>query len=95
MDWGLRPCWVEGCADEGVRFIRQFPQLELLTLLVKFNENWWAESDARRNIEKTKRLEIRRISAYVMELFSREKKWDHMWNLPHLRVVAQRKSTVA
>jgi len=87
MNWGLRPCWVEGCIDEGVRFIKQFPNLEALTLLVEFNEYGWPEGATEEGIADSKQQEAGRISACIAAAFDQEFKQDLLWKAPQPRVL--------
>lgn len=88
MDWGLRPCWVEGCVDEGIRFIKQFSKLEILALIVKFNEHGWSENESMKSIGRAKKKELQRIGAYIKQSCLKEQKRDPDWKFPQLRVLA-------
>jgi hypothetical protein len=90
MDWGLRPCWIEDAIDEGVNFIRQFPSLEVLTLVVKFSDHGWPEGETRRSIGKAKRLEDKRIASSVRAAFARGQRRFPGWKPPQLRVVPRK-----
>ncbi|KAJ9149498.1 hypothetical protein NKR23_g4353 [Pleurostoma richardsiae] len=69
MNWGLRPCWVETTVAEGVAFVRRFPRLELLTLVIDFSEHAWPDGTPRRAAARHKRREVTRIAARVREAF--------------------------
>ncbi|KAK2043626.1 hypothetical protein LZ31DRAFT_566421 [Colletotrichum somersetense] len=70
MEWGLRPCWVQHHCHEGARFVRQFPRLRTLTLLVSFkiyNELPLGESGSKHREQTQKRRALREIKAWVLE----------------------------
>lgn len=87
MTWGLRPCWVESALDEGVHFIRQFPKLRVLTLLVDFSEHGWPEPSTLRFLKKLKRNEVKRIWGLVQKAFREAREHDPVWSPPSLRIV--------
>lgn len=87
MTWGLRPCWVESALDEGIQFIRRFPQLRLLTLLVDFSEHGWPEPSTLRSLKKLKRTEVKRIWGLVQKAFREASGHDPIWSPPSLRIV--------
>lgn len=87
MSWGLRPCWVESALGEGVSFIRRFPKLKLLTLLVDFTEHGWPEPSTMNDLKKMKRNEVKRIWALVQTAFQDAHGRDPDWSLPVLHIV--------
>lgn len=87
MNWGLRPCWVDSAVDKGVRFIRQFPRLNLLTLLVDFSEHGWPEPSTLKGLKRLKRNEVKRIWALVQRAFREAEERDASWKAPSLRIV--------
>lgn len=87
MNWGLRPCWVDSAVDDGVRFVRKFPQLRLLTLLVDFNEHGWPDPSTLKGLRRLKRTEVKRIWALVRAAFRRAEEEDPGWVAPRLHIV--------
>lgn len=87
MTWGLRPCWVESALDEGVNFIRKFPQLKMLTILVDFSEHGWPEPSTLRCLKKLKRNEVKRIWGLIQKAFCEARERDSIWSPPSLRIV--------
>lgn len=79
MNWGLRPCWVESSLGEGVRFIRNFQQLDTLTLVVTINKHSLDEKQLKRP--------LRVIAALVLAEFQSENGSDKTWQWPKLRVL--------
>ncbi|EXF85357.1 hypothetical protein CFIO01_02571 [Colletotrichum fioriniae PJ7] len=69
MEWGLRPCWVQGHCHKGVRFLRQFPNLETFTLLVSFhpfNALPLGESGRKHREQTQKRRALNEIKSWVL-----------------------------
>ncbi|KAK7723887.1 hypothetical protein SLS64_000218 [Diaporthe eres] len=87
MNWGLRPCWVDSAVDDGVRFVRKFPELRLLTLLVDFNEHGWPDPSTLKGLRRLKRTEVKRIWALVRAAFRRAEEEDPGWTAPRLHIV--------
>ncbi|KAJ0125302.1 hypothetical protein J7T55_006647 [Diaporthe amygdali] len=87
MNWGLRPCWVDSAVDDGVRFIRKFPKLRLLTLLVDFKEHGWPDPSTLKGLRRLKRTEFKRIWALVRAAFRRAELDDPSWTAPSLHIV--------
>lgn len=87
MNWGLRPCWVDSAVDDGVRFVRKFPELRLLTLLVDFNEHGWPEPSTLKGLRRLKRTEVKRIWALVRAAFRRAEEENPGWTAPGLHIV--------
>ncbi|POS71776.1 hypothetical protein DHEL01_v209830 [Diaporthe helianthi] len=87
MNWGLRPCWVESAVDEGVKFVRKFPGLRLLTLLVDFNEHGWPEPSTLKGLRRLRRSEVKRIWALVRAALRRAEDEDPEWTAPQLHIV--------
>ena len=87
MDWGLRPCWVETSVDEGVEFVRRFPKLEIVTLLVEFSEYDWPDTHSSRGIVRCKRREVKRIGALVRTATRKINARNPEWHPPDVRVV--------
>lgn len=88
MNWGLRPCWVDSAVDEGVRFVRKFPGLRLLTLLVDFNEHgFWPEPSTLKGLRRLKRTEVKRIWGLVRAALRRAEELDPGWTAPRLHIV--------
>lgn len=87
MNWGLRPCWVDSAVDEGVRFVRRFPELRLLTLLVDFNEHGWPEPSTLKGLRRLRRTEVKRIWALVRAALRRAEEDDPGWTAPQLHIV--------
>ncbi|KAK1997187.1 hypothetical protein LX36DRAFT_711835 [Colletotrichum falcatum] len=76
MDWGLRPCWVQNHCHAGARFVRQFPQLRTLTLLVSFktyNELPLGESGRKHREQTQKRRALREIKGWVLEALAQDR----------------------
>ncbi|OHE92085.1 hypothetical protein CORC01_12600 [Colletotrichum orchidophilum] len=79
MEWGLRPCWVQNHCHEGVRLIRQFPQLKTLTLLVSFkiyNELPLGESGSKHREQTQKRRALREIKSWVVGAMDQARESD-------------------
>ncbi|KAH8770009.1 hypothetical protein F5883DRAFT_59907 [Diaporthe sp. PMI_573] len=87
MNWGLRPCWVDSAVDKGVRFVRKFPGLRLLTLLVDFNEHGWPDPSTLKGLRRLKRDEVKRIWALVRAALRRAEEEDPGWTAPRLHIV--------
>ncbi|KAJ2899788.1 hypothetical protein MKZ38_002801 [Zalerion maritima] len=87
MDWGLRPCWVQTSIPEGAAFIRQFPGLQVLTLLVEFNENEWTSEHGSAMLLRIKKKQTRAIAHMVKREFGIQKELRSWWTPPELRVV--------
>ena len=87
MDWGLRPCWVQTSVPEGAAFIRRFPALEVLTLLVEFNENEWTAEHGNARLLRLKKKQTRGIAQLVRGEFEVQKALRPWWCPPELRVV--------
>ncbi|ROW08623.1 hypothetical protein VPNG_06240 [Cytospora leucostoma] len=87
MNWGLRPCWVDSAVDKGVRFVQQFPKLELLTLLVDFSAHGWPEPSTLKGLRRLKRNEVKRIWSLVQKAFMKAKERDPSWIVPKLHIV--------
>ncbi|KAK0376581.1 hypothetical protein CLIM01_06060 [Colletotrichum limetticola] len=69
MEWGLRPCWVQGHCHEGVRLLRQFPNLKTFTLLVTFhpfNSVPLGESGRKHREQTQKRRALNEIKSWVL-----------------------------
>ncbi|KXH33319.1 hypothetical protein CSIM01_03233 [Colletotrichum simmondsii] len=69
MEWGLRPCWVQGHCHEGVRLLRQFPNLKTITLLVTFhlfNSLPLGESGRKHREQTQKRRALNEIKSWVL-----------------------------
>ncbi|KAK7438139.1 hypothetical protein CaCOL14_011897 [Colletotrichum acutatum] len=69
MEWGLRPCWVQGHCHEGVRLLRQFPNLKTFTLLVSFhpfNALPLGESGRKHREQTQKRRALNEIKSWVL-----------------------------
>jgi hypothetical protein len=79
MNWGLRPCWVESSLGEGVRFVRNFQQLDTLTLVVTMTEHDLSEKELKRP--------LRVIAARVLGEFASENSREKTWQRPKLRVL--------
>lgn len=87
MTWGLRPCWVESALDKGVKFIRNFPKLKLLTLLVDFTEHGWPDPSTISGLKRMKRGEVKRVWALVQKAFRVAHEHDPSWSPPVLHLV--------
>lgn len=87
MNWGLRPCWVDSAVDKGVRFVQQFPRLEVLTLLVDFSEHGWPEPSTLKGLKRLKRNEVKRIWSLVRKAFRKAEESDPSWKAPSLHIV--------
>ncbi|KKY31003.1 hypothetical protein UCDDA912_g09044 [Diaporthe ampelina] len=87
MNWGLRPCWVDSAVDDGVRFVRRFPELRLLTLLVDFNEHGWPDPSTLKGLRRLRRTEVKRIWALVRAAFRRAEEETPGWTAPRLHIV--------
>lgn len=88
MNWGLRPCWVEtAVGSRGVHFVRRFPALRLLTLLVDFSEHGWPEPCTARGRARLRRNEVKRIWALVRDAFREGEERHPGWRAPGLRIV--------
>lgn len=87
MDWGLRPCWVHSSLSRGVDFIRKFPALKVLTLLVEFNESEWTVQHGNARLLRIKRKETRAIAQQVRDEFDTQALLWPCWERPELRVV--------
>lgn len=87
MTWGLRPCWVESTLEGGVRFIQQFPNLKLLTLLVDFTEHGWPEPSTHSGLKRLKRNEVKRIWGLVQRGFRNANRYCPDWTAPTLHIV--------
>jgi hypothetical protein len=88
MNWGLRPCWVHNSLHEGVRFLRRFPRLQTLTLLVKFKNVDLGEAvTLLKYTVKSENHELRVIAAMVKAEFKKQSCQDPGWEPPSLRVV--------
>ncbi|OHW89467.1 hypothetical protein CSPAE12_11961 [Colletotrichum incanum] len=102
MEWGLRPCWVQNHCHAGVRFVRQFPRLRTLTLLVSFkiyNELPLGESGSKHREQTQKRRALREIKTWVLEAIAQDRAWRspdgggdaEAWTPPEVRVVPKTK----
>ncbi|KAJ3957163.1 hypothetical protein N0V92_006283 [Colletotrichum tropicale] len=94
MDWGLRPCWVQGQCLVGIHFIRQFPSLKTLTLLVMFHVHAFGNSEDGEFASKVKqqeRIQRRRalceIKSWVMDAIRETKESLPDWKAPEVRAV--------
>ncbi|KAH9229090.1 hypothetical protein K456DRAFT_752399 [Colletotrichum gloeosporioides 23] len=94
MDWGLRPCWVQGQCLVGIHFIRQFPSLKTLTLLVTFHVHAFGSSEDGEFASKVKqqeRIQRRRalceIKSWVMDAIRETKESLPDWKAPEVRAV--------
>jgi hypothetical protein len=87
MNWGLRPCWVDSAVEEGVKFVRKFPRLKLLTLLVDFNEHGWPDPSTLKGLARLRRTEVKRIWALVRAALRRAEEKDPGWTAPSLHIV--------
>ncbi|GKT94454.1 hypothetical protein Ct61P_12304 [Colletotrichum tofieldiae] len=104
MEWGLRPCWVQNHCHAGVRFVRQFPRLRTLTLLVSFkiyNELPLGESGSKHREQTQKRRALREIKTWVLEAMAQDSARRapdadadadaEAWTPPEVRVVPKTK----
>ncbi|GKT50806.1 uncharacterized protein ColSpa_10987 [Colletotrichum spaethianum] len=102
MEWGLRPCWVQNHCHTGVRFVRQFPRLRTLTLLVNFkiyHEPPLGESSSKHREQTQKRRALWEIKTWVLEAIAqdctrRTPNGDadvEAWTPPEVRVVPKTK----
>ncbi|KAF6835518.1 hypothetical protein CMUS01_05742 [Colletotrichum musicola] len=98
MEWGLRPCWVQGQCHEGVKFIRQFPSLRTLTIVVTFkvvvmNSDCSASEKNRRERAQKRRAmrEIRSEILQAVEAAAAAESGGPGWTPPEIRVVPKTK----
>ncbi|EFQ33040.1 uncharacterized protein GLRG_08184 [Colletotrichum graminicola M1.001] len=100
MEWGLRPCWVQNHCHEGVRFVRQFPQLRTLTLLVSFktyNQLPLGDPGSKHREQTQKRRALREIKGWVLEALAQDRERRATdgnagaWPSPEVRVVPKTK----
>ncbi|OLN81923.1 hypothetical protein CCHL11_08600 [Colletotrichum chlorophyti] len=90
MEWGLRPCWVQNHCHAGVVFVKQFPALQTLTLLVSFkiyNHLPLGESGSKHREQTQKRRALGEIKGWVLDAMGAEKTADPRWCPPEVRVV--------
>ncbi|KAH0429422.1 hypothetical protein CcaCcLH18_08436 [Colletotrichum camelliae] len=94
MDWGLRPCWIQGHCHVGVQFIRQFSSLKTLTLLVTFHvhafgslENGEFASEVKQQERIQRRRALCGIKSWVVEAIGQAKESLPQWTPPEVRVV--------
>lgn len=86
MNWGLRPCWTEYAVGRGVEFVRQFPGLKLLTLLVDCFDHAGPEPSTSESLKRFERDEIQRIWALVQKAFKEGQVLEPRWSPPSLRL---------
>lgn len=91
MDWGLRPCWVETSIDEGIGFLRRFPKLKKVTLLVEFSEYDWPQNQPNKSIIRCKKREVKRIGTLVRTSARRIQGQNPKWRAPEIHVVHRTK----
>ncbi|KAF9878228.1 hypothetical protein CkaCkLH20_04266 [Colletotrichum karsti] len=91
MEWGLRPCWIQGQCHVGVKFIQQFPALKTLTLLVNFKlESDLPSSEPRRHRERRQqRRALHEIKNWVLDAVKEQE--GPGWTPPEVRVVQKTK----
>ncbi|KAL0934542.1 uncharacterized protein CTRU02_211341 [Colletotrichum truncatum] len=94
MEWGLRPCWVQGHCHMGVKFIQQFSTLKTLTLLVSFKV-YSALPEEDPSAKKRERIQRQRalheIKGWVTEAIDAARELKPEWNPPEVRVVQRTK----
>ncbi|KAK3933702.1 hypothetical protein QBC46DRAFT_275264 [Diplogelasinospora grovesii] len=83
MLWGLRPCWVQSSLNDGIGFIRHFPNLQSLTIVVEFSPQGLSYKWTVRLEE----VELRRIEKMILTDFKLEENRDQFWVPPELRVI--------
>ncbi|KAK3933976.1 hypothetical protein QBC46DRAFT_274702, partial [Diplogelasinospora grovesii] len=96
MHWGLRPCWCQTTLYEGVGFLRQFPALEVITIMTAFAESTASATSqeyadklatSRKFSVKLKSRTLRSIASMILTQFRLEIVRDPAWRPPRLRVV--------
>lgn len=86
MDWGLQPCWCLSTLANGVHFVRRFPSLEVIALVVKFAETQMIGMSLSQ-IAKLENKQLRIIAAMVIAEFKLEADKDPTWRSPAVQVL--------
>ncbi|TEA10838.1 hypothetical protein C8034_v008527 [Colletotrichum sidae] len=91
MEWGLRPCWLQGHLHQGMALLQQFPALKTLTLLVKFkldaSQSHGTPPELKRRQDLLEKKALREIRGWLGATVDEARRDSPEWVPPEIRVV--------